>query len=51
MSPPAGRIPIVEVRHGPTLQPELAKSGLGLLLRRNGYPAASVAGSQIPLRV
>jgi hypothetical protein len=50
-SPPAGRIPIVEVRHGPTLQPELTKSGLELLLRRSGYANAGVEGSKIPLRV
>lgn len=48
---PEGKIPIVEVRHGPTLQPAMAKAGLKLLLRRYGYPDAVVEGSQIPLRV
>jgi hypothetical protein len=48
---PSGKIPIVEVRHGPTLQPAMAKAGLKLLLRRYGYPGAGVEGSQIPLRV
>ena len=48
---PIGRIPIVEVRHGPTLHPGLAKSGLEFLLARHGYGEAGVDGSKIPLRV
>jgi hypothetical protein len=48
---PAGRIPIVEVRHGPTLHPTAAKAGVSMLLQRNGYRDVKVEGSVIPLRV
>jgi hypothetical protein len=43
-------LPIVEVRHGPTLQPELAEKSLRLMLERHGYEHVEVSGSQTPLR-
>lgn len=43
-------LPIVDVVHGPTLHPELAKKSLHLLLQQHGYDHVEVAGSEVPLR-
>ena len=49
--PKLDRIPIVEVFHGPTLNPVLSTRALGLLLARHGQGSAEVRGSRIPLRL
>ena len=46
-----GKIPIRQICHGPTLNPELSVRVLQLLLAKNGYADAKVLGSKIPLRV
>jgi hypothetical protein len=46
-----GKIPIREVFHGPTLNPDLSVRALQLLLVKNGYADAAVKGSRIPLRL
>ena len=46
-----GKIPIRQICHGPTLNPQLAVRVLQLLLAKNGYANAEVLGSRIPLRV
>ena len=43
-------LPIVEVVHGPTLHPELAKKSLHLLLQSTDYDHVEVGGSRSPLR-
>jgi DUF2971 family protein len=48
---PDERLPIVEIRCGPSrLQQESGKA-VGVLLRRHGYPAIPISYSKIPLRV
>ena len=51
LQPASGqKLPIVEIRCGPSrLQQESAKA-VGVLLRRHGYPAVPVPSSAIPLR-
>ncbi|MDQ2922611.1 MAG: DUF2971 domain-containing protein [Acidobacteriota bacterium] len=46
-----GKIPIRQICHGPTLNPQLSVRVLQLLLSRNDYHDAEVRGSRIPLRV
>jgi hypothetical protein len=46
-----GKFPVAEVYHGPTLNPQLAKKSLDLLLTKMGHAAADTHGSRIPLRV
>lgn len=46
-----GKIPIRQICHGPTLNPQLSVRVLKLLLAKNGYHDAEVLGSRIPLRV
>jgi len=46
-----GKIPIREVFHGPTLNPDLSARALRLLLTKHGYSDAEVKGSRIPLRL
>ena len=46
-----GKIPIREVFHGPTLNPDLSVRALHLLLTKYGYADAEVKGSRIPLRL
>jgi hypothetical protein len=46
-----GKIPIREVFHGPTLNPDLSVRALQLLLAKHGYADAEVKGSRIPLRL
>ena len=46
-----GKIPIRQICHGPTLNPQLSVRVLQLLLAKNGYADAEVLGSKIPLRV
>jgi len=43
-------LPLVEVLHGPTLQPKLTKKSLHLLLEKNDYDHVEVGGSSVPLR-
>ncbi len=43
-------LPILEVRHGPSLHPGLAKKSLLLLLEKSGYDHVEVRGSTTPLR-
>lgn len=47
-----GRLPIVDVKHGPALQPDLTRHALRLLLDRNGYMRVfvPVTSSKTPLR-
>jgi hypothetical protein len=49
--PKLDKIPIVEVFHGPTLNPILSARALGLLLAKHGQGRAKVQGSRIPLRL
>jgi hypothetical protein len=49
--PQDGKIPIQEVFHGPTLNPDLSVRALQLLLVKHGYADAAVKGSRIPLRL
>jgi hypothetical protein len=49
--PKLDKIPIVEVFHGPTLNPILSSRALGLLLAKHGQARATVQGSRIPLRL
>jgi hypothetical protein len=44
-----GKLPIREVMHGPTSDPELAKRSLELLLCQHEYITVPVRGSDIPL--
>src|SRR5262245_9298739 len=46
-----GKIPIREVFHGPTLNPDLSVRALQLLLAKHGHVDAEVKGSRIPLRL
>jgi DUF2971 family protein len=48
-SPPA-LLPILEVRHGPSIHPGLARKSLLLLLEKFGYDHVEVRGSSTPLR-
>jgi hypothetical protein len=50
-TPAMSLLPIVEVVHGPTLHPELAKKSLHLLLQSTDYDHVEVGGSRAPLRV
>jgi hypothetical protein len=45
-----GILPIIEVRHGPTLQPNLAEKTVRLMLERFGYEHVEISGSSTPLR-
>jgi hypothetical protein len=49
--PKLDKIPIVEVFHGPTLNPILSARALGLLLGKHGQGGAKIQGSRIPLRL
>jgi hypothetical protein len=47
----AGRLPILEVVHGPTLNPSLTEMALRLLLDKHNYSFVDVGGSSVPLRL
>jgi hypothetical protein len=47
----AGRLPIREVRFGPSMHPELTEKGLRLLLDKHGYSYVAIRPSTVPLRV
>jgi hypothetical protein len=51
--PYQGRLPVTEVYHGPSENPDLTASALSLLLEQHGYvtPHTVVKGSRAPLRV
>lgn len=44
-------MPIVTITHGPTLQPELTRKSLSLLLENNNYGHVEILGSKTPLRL
>jgi Protein of unknown function (DUF2971) len=46
-----GKLPLACVYHGPTLNPELTKKSLKMLLSKSGHATADALGSRIPLRV
>jgi len=46
----ADKLWILSVRHGPTLNPDMVKKGLGLLLDAHGQQWVEIEGSEIPLR-
>lgn len=47
----SGLLPILEVVHGPTLNPSLTEKSLDLLLRKHNYHFVEVDGSSVPLRL
>lgn len=47
---PGGKLPIREVVIGPTVDPETAQQSLEILLAANGYEAAGIRLSTVPLR-
>ena len=51
ISPKMPILPIVQVTHGPVLNPQLTKKSLSLIMRQNGYDHAEINGSSTPLRL